>query len=82
MDIDKLDKTAKKIGTMYETGLTKIVKDLYKTKDKVGEDKLVNSLNDLDLGELLKKKFIDIKKEYTKGHLEILKAIKPPINND
>ena len=31
---------------------------------------------------MLNKKFTNIKKEYTKGHIEVLKEIKPPINND
>ncbi|QDP48993.1 MAG: hypothetical protein Unbinned1524contig1003_31 [Prokaryotic dsDNA virus sp.] len=82
MDVDKLDKTAKKIATMYDNGLAEVVSALYKMKDEVGEDKLVESLNDLNLGDMLNNKFTNIKKEYTKGHIEVLKEIKPPINND
>ena len=30
MDVDKLDKTAKKIATMYDNGLAEVVSALYK----------------------------------------------------
>ena len=82
MDIDKLEKTSEKIGTMYDKGLSELVKGLFKTKEKIVTDDFVNNLKDLDVDILLKSKLKNIEIEYTKGHIEVLESTVPPIKND
>ena len=77
MDIDKLDKTAKKIGVMYEKGLKEIINILYKSKDETDSDKFVEQLGEVDVKTALQNKMQNIKVEYAKGHIEALEAIPP-----
>ena len=78
----KVDQAAKKISAMYVKGITDIVDSLLKsTKDLPSKD-VGPTLLGLNMKEVVKIKLSNIKTEYRKAHIEVLKDIKPPVNND
>ena len=76
----KIDKASNKISLMY--GITDIVDTLLKAKEGINNKDFATSLLSLDLKEIVKLKLSNINKEYVKAHIEVLKDIKPQVNND
>ena len=78
----KVDQTAKKISSMYVKGLTDIVDNLLKTKEGMTNKEFSSAIVGLNMQEIVKAKLSNIKTEYHNAHIEALKDIKPPVNND
>tara|TARA_Y100000114_G_C11624370_1_gene261213 strand:+ start:299 stop:556 length:258 start_codon:yes stop_codon:yes gene_type:complete len=78
----KIDKASNKISLMYIDGITDIVDTLLKAKEGINNKDFATSLLSLDLKEIVKLKLSNINKEYVKAHIEVLKDIKPQVNND
>ena len=78
----KVDQTAKKISSMYVKGITDIVDSLLKTKEGMTNKEFSSAIVGLNMKEIVKAKLSNIKKEYHNAHIETLKDIKPPVNND
>ena len=77
-----IDKTSNKISSMYTNGLTQIVDELLKIKKGLSNKDFATTLLSLDMKEIVKSKLVNINKEYVKAHVEVLKDIKPQVNND
>jgi hypothetical protein len=77
-----IDKTSNKISSIYIKGITDIVDNLLKLKEGVSNKDFATSLLSLDMKEIVKSKLSNINKEYVKAHVEVLKDIKPQVNND
>lgn len=82
MDIDKLDKTAKKISTMYEQGLREVVSTLLNAKGKMKPKEFLEGMKEVDVKSALQSKLSNIKTEFAKGHVEQLESLKPTEDND
>ena len=78
----KVDQTAKKISSMYVKGITDIVDSLLKTKEGMTNKEFSSAIVGLNMKEIVKAKLSNIKKEYHNAHIEALKDVKPPVNND
>ena len=77
-----IDKTSNKISTMYTNGLTEIVDQLLEIKKGISNKDFATTLLSLNMEEIVKSKLVNINKEYVKAHVEVLKDIKPQVNND
>ena len=77
MDYKKIDKTASKISSIYAKGVEEVVGKMMKAKDKLTPEEFAAQVKDIDLTETLQVKLKDIKKEYLKSHIQILKDKKP-----
>ena len=77
-----IDKTSNKISSMYTNGLTQIVDELLKIKKGLSNKDFATTLLSLNMEEIVKSKLVNINKEYVKAHVEVLKDIKPQVNND
>ena len=78
----KVDQAAKKISSMYVKGITDIVDSLLKSTKGLPSKDVGPTLLGLNMKEVVKIKLSNIKTEYRKAHIEVLKDIKPPVNND
>ena len=79
---DKIDKVAERISTMYVNGITDIVDSLLKTKKDLSNKEFGKALIGLNMKEIVKSKLGNIKTEYHNAHIEVLKDVKPPVDND
>ena len=77
-----IDKTSNKISSMYTNGLTQIVDELLKIKKGLSNKDFATTLLSLNMEEIVKSKLVNKNKEYVKAHVEVLKDIKPQVNND
>jgi len=77
-----IDKTSNKVSSMYINGITDIVDNLLKLKEGISNQDFATTLLGLDMEEVVKSKLSNINKEYVKAHVEVLKDIKPQVNND
>lgn len=77
-----IDKTSNKISSMYIDGITQIVDELLKIKKGLSNKDFTTILLSLNMEEIVKSKLVNINKEYVKAHVEVLKDIKPQVNND
>ena len=77
-----IDKTSNKISSMYINGLTEIVDQLLEIKKGLSNKDFANTLMGLNMEEIVKSKLVNINKEYVKAHVEVLKDIKPQVDND
>lgn len=77
-----IDKTSNKISSMYINGLTEIVDQLLEIKKGLSNKDFANTLLGLNMEEIVKSKLVNINKEYVKAHVEVLKDIKPQVDND
>ena len=78
----KVDQSAKKKSSMYKQGLTDIVETLQKTKEGMTNKEFSSAIVGLNMKEIIKSKLSNIKTEYHNAHIEALKDVKPPVNND
>ena len=78
----KIDKTSNKISSMYINGITDIVDQLLKVKEGISNKDFATTLLGLNMEEVVKSKLSNINKEYVKAHVEVLKDIKPQVNDD
>ena len=81
-DEKQVDKTATKIADIYTKGIQEIVSALYKPNAKADPLELAKGLQDLPIEDIVKSKLSNIKTEFVKGHIEVLKKVKPSVNND
>ena len=77
-----IDKTSNKISSMYVNGITDIVDQLLKVKEGLSNKDFATTLLGLNMEEVVKSKLSNINKEYIKAHVEVLKDIKPQVNDD
>ena len=77
-----IDKTSNKISSMYINGITDIVDQLLKVKEGLSNKDFATTLLGLNMEEVVKSKLSNINKEYVKAHVEVLKDIKPQVNDD
>tara|TARA_R110000824_G_scaffold176454_2_gene355457 strand:+ start:532 stop:783 length:252 start_codon:yes stop_codon:yes gene_type:complete len=77
-----IDKTSNKISSMYINGITDIVDQLLKVKEGISNKDFATTLLGLNMEEVVKSKLSNINKEYVKAHVEVLKDIKPQVNDD
>ena len=82
MDIDKLDKTSKKISAMYEQGLREVVGALLKAGGKMKPKEFLEGMKQVDVKSALQSKLSNIKTEFARGHVEQLESLKPREEND
>ena len=77
-----IDKTSVKISSMYKKGISDIVGNLLKIKKGISNKDFATTLLNGDMNEIVKSKLSNINKEYVKAHVEVLKDIKPQVNDD
>jgi len=77
VDQKKIDNTAKRVSSIYKNGIADVVSKLIKAKDKLDNVEFMEAMQQLNLTEALQVKLKDIKKEYLKSHIQILKEKKP-----
>ena len=76
---NKIDKTAKKISSIYTKGIEEIVGTLLDNRNGATTKEFNAGLLSLDMETIVKTKLGGIKKEYINAHVETLKDIKPPV---
>ena len=75
----KVDATSEKISTMYKQGIAEIVSALYKANSKATPIEMAKGLSELPIQKIVENKLQNIKKEFVKGHVEVLEEVKPPV---
>ena len=55
---------------------------LLEIKKGISNKDFATTLLSLNMEEIVKSKLVNINKEYVKAHVEVLKDIKPQVNND
>ena len=78
----KIDKSSTQISKMYLNGIEDIVNTLLKLKKGISDKDFALTLLSQNMNDIVKSKLSKVSNEYTKAHIEVLKAIKPKINND
>ena len=74
---EKINNTANKVSSIYKRGISDVVSKLIKAKDKLDNVEFIKAVQQINLTEVLQIKLKDIKKEYLKSHIQILKEKEP-----
>ena len=76
-DQNKIDKTSKKISSLYVKGVTELVDNLLKSREGMTNVEFGSAIIGMDMKEIVKSKLSNINKELVNSHVEILKDKKP-----